>query len=652
MLFFGADAAMPYNMSAWRSGSLTDQYNLSTGFYNITLPGTAEATNYLLYATATDGTKYYGGYRNISLNFTDTDTEVNFTAWPLMSTDWGTLNSNITMNDATDWARINISTARQTFNLVNGTGLLNEISAHIEVTVDYTNYNATEFTFMMGIAQGASSSFYVPLINATGIKEINVYSMNYAPKRVGTRTAAQILANNNITLNNFDPEDIDKALAASNIIMELYISNSTCDVPNPTTGCRIGSSENMGDHDPFGAIIGGGKLSFRMGTGGILIHYVNVNLLASGPPDALFDGSTSETTTGDFNSALRFGSLGPTIYDFVLVSIPYTEGSSSTTGLDESAEVNISIPLFYDENLTGVMDWDNPIWNTTANGTSGGNLAGNHTHFSTFSSDWQTLMGNNTCVTNVSTFNVTNPCYIDKTNNRIWIRLPHFSGTKPNIVGSVITALPVATPDDTPGGGGLTTTDEWTDQKINSFTTITPGKPVIISDFEEDMGIKQIQIEVTNEAQDVRVTVTKYDSKPAAVSVAKPGKVYRYLQIETENLADNLDKATITIQVEKSWVSENSLEMDEVALFKFDESAEQWNELTTTFSEEDDTYYYYDIELTSFSYFAVGEKVVIEPGEGKEGELAEKIKDNKWMIIVVVVLIILVILYLLYKKKR
>ena len=62
---------------------------------------------------------------------------------------------------------------------------------------------------MLDTAQSGSATFSLPLLNRTGLKEINIYSMmNYAPKRVGTKTAAQIIANPNITLSQFDPGEI------------------------------------------------------------------------------------------------------------------------------------------------------------------------------------------------------------------------------------------------------------------------------------------------------------------------------------------------------------------------------------------------------------------------------------------------------------
>jgi hypothetical protein len=48
MIYLGENAGMPYNMSAWYDQS--DNYNLTSGFYNITLPGPAESATYILFA--------------------------------------------------------------------------------------------------------------------------------------------------------------------------------------------------------------------------------------------------------------------------------------------------------------------------------------------------------------------------------------------------------------------------------------------------------------------------------------------------------------------------------------------------------------------------------------------------------------------------
>ncbi|MCK4521766.1 MAG: hypothetical protein KAU20_04270, partial [Nanoarchaeota archaeon] len=61
MLF--QDHPIPYNLSAWDCGAGgcgTDEYNATTGFYNITLPGAAMGANIMMFATVRNGTDYYG----------------------------------------------------------------------------------------------------------------------------------------------------------------------------------------------------------------------------------------------------------------------------------------------------------------------------------------------------------------------------------------------------------------------------------------------------------------------------------------------------------------------------------------------------------------------------------------------------------------
>ena len=200
------------------------------------------------------------------------------------------------------------------------------------------------------------------------------------------------------------------------------------------------------------------------------------------------------------------------------------------------------------------------------------------------------------------------------------------------------------------GGGGGTT-------KSNTFTKITPGNVSIMKNFDKETGIKEIQINVNNPAQNVRIIVTKYDGKPAEVSVEKTGKVYQYMQIKTENLGDKLEKAVVKIKVEKSWTSENGLDKDKIALFKFNENSKKWDELSTVYDTSDDTYDYFDVELTSFSYFAISEKTVAEE-EGEEvgvdttpsGDLDEGTRDLTWLWAVIAVLVVLVAIVMNRKK--
>ena len=202
------------------------------------------------------------------------------------------------------------------------------------------------------------------------------------------------------------------------------------------------------------------------------------------------------------------------------------------------------------------------------------------------------------------------------------------------------------------GGGGGTT-------KSNTFTKITPGNVSIMKNFDKELGIKEIQINVNNPAQNVKISVTKYDGKPAEVSVEKTGKVYQYMQIKTENLGNKLEKAVLKIKVKKSWISEKSLDKDKIALFKFDENSKKWNELSTIYDSSDSTYDYFDVELTSFSYFAISEKAVVEEEGGEvgvdttsSGDLDKETRKLTWWWVVIVVLVVFVLYVIMTRGKK
>lgn len=177
-------------------------------------------------------------------------------------------------------------------------------------------------------------------------------------------------------------------------------------------------------------------------------------------------------------------------------------------------------------------------------------------------------------------------------------------------------------------------------RKSHSWTLITPGVVTIMKDFDREIGIKQIQIDVNNPAQNVKITVTKHDGKPAEVSVEKSGKVHQYLQIGAENFDNTLDKATVEFRVGRTWAASVELGKNDIAVFRYNETSSRWDELTTNSTGEDATYYYYEVELDGFSYFAISEKSVVTEEESVLG--VEKSKLWLWILIAVVIIAIIV----------
>ena len=207
------------------------------------------------------------------------------------------------------------------------------------------------------------------------------------------------------------------------------------------------------------------------------------------------------------------------------------------------------------------------------------------------------------------------------------------------------------------GTGGTSGGAKTTPSQVNSFTKITPGAASIAKYSDPKIGLKQIEIEVNNEAQNVKITVTKYADRPANVSVSKTGKVYQYLQINATNLAGKLDKAKVKFKVEKSWTTSNNIDKEKVIVSKFNESASKWNELSTTYASEDATYYYYDAEVTSFSYFAISEKAVVSGGDtggtGVSGEPTAKQETSLiWLWVLIAVVVVIAVGYLIKRKNQ
>jgi len=201
----------------------------------------------------------------------------------------------------------------------------------------------------------------------------------------------------------------------------------------------------------------------------------------------------------------------------------------------------------------------------------------------------------------------------------------------------------------TGGGGGGTTTKS----VVNSASEIKPGAATVMKYSDPVVGVKEISIEVNNPAQNVKITVTKEAGKPAVVSVAKTGKVYQYIHIETQNLADKLDKATVQFKVEKSWATTNNVDKSNVIVSKFDETAKKWNGLTTTYVSEDTTHYYYNVDVTSFSYFAISDKSTVAAGEEETTATGEEGGGSLlWLWILIGVVIVVAIGWGVGKKKK
>lgn len=424
-MVFGGQT-MPYNMSAW--DARTDIYNSSGGLYNITLQGTSMNSNVLIFALAQIGGDHYGAFRNASPTAGTDIFGFNFILYKLT----GSIGT-IAVNTATG-GTIDFNMSKTRFSFVNSSNdVLTTATGHLEVELDYSNLDSSmpDFTWMLDVQQSDEGSFTLPLLNYS-VKKLNMFTQAYAPLKL-TYTAAQIAVGQvNITMRQFNPGGIDSDFTG--IDMEMLKSSAVCDAPDPPIEeCVLagGEAKDESEFKPLNSVVSGGKISFRIKKDNIVIHYKNVDMIASGPPDAAFDESARSSSSGNMQEEIwRFGSLGPDIYESVLIGFPYS-------GIDDSQAMNISLPYLYDNS------WD-VLWNTSINGTGG--ITANLSDYSDYNETWFSGI-------NCSKTDKTQLCFVNTTTDTMWIQLPHFSGVGPSVRG---TASPSSSTPSSGGGGGTT----------------------------------------------------------------------------------------------------------------------------------------------------------------------------------------------------
>ena len=433
---------IPYNVSAMEEGE-TDIYDPTTGLFNITLGGSAggDGLSMMMMAVANDSEgNYYLGFQNLSLGYSESEVEgTNFSIYPAL----GSVMRDVTLEDVDGGQNyINISVPKFPFWVQSNGSNLTSLNAHVEVDVDYTDYGGPEFTWMMdkNPSNGNAHVIYLPLINISGVEKFNIYSQMYAPiskeYSINNLQSEPVIVN----LSQFNPGGIEDSIDSGLLQIKMYISNSTCSVPYPPSSCSSGGSDTMDNFKPMSLVVGGGALDIEMSltTNGIAVRYVNVDMMASGPPDAEFDLSATSATSGDaFENAWRFGSMGPDIYDKILLGMPYAD--SGAGGLNEDGDINVSIPTLYND------DWES-IWNTS---DGVGNLP---SYYTDYNEGIYAGLVNGTGVICGTTYNSSNACSINTTANMIWIEIPHFSGVRPTVTGTATAAAAASPGGSSPSG--------------------------------------------------------------------------------------------------------------------------------------------------------------------------------------------------------
>jgi len=433
------DWALPFNLGNETGDGNEDVYNLSTGWYNITLPATVASSYLLLRAYVRNETGFYMGSANVSASLGNLSASVlNFSMQPMIQGQTRIISSN---NVSDRWNSTDIvNTTSVLFRLVSNGELLSNENPFVEVKREL---NGQDYNQMIN---GQSGLFNISLVEGESIKKLVIYSQQYAP--ISTPVSASVLNGStntstitcsngvcNITMRSFG--NYDPLGKNASFMMQMLKSNETCNVPNPPEYCDLcadeGDDDNASgeiqkdDFSPFKAILKGDislMIKSQTSEGWIYVYYANVDLLASGPPDAAFS-TESEKTDGGLAAAWQFGSQGPEIYDYVLVGMPLNQTLVNKT-------VKVDIPLLYDNEF-------NVIWNATAGDTI--DIIRNDSTLNTSYGDYlgtqyEAYLNGTGVLCDPNNPTLSNGIgYKDVSNCTIWIKIPHFSGVGPEVTG-------------------------------------------------------------------------------------------------------------------------------------------------------------------------------------------------------------------------
>lgn len=162
------------------------------------------------------------------------------------------------------------------------------------------------------------------------------------------------------------------------------------------------------------------------------------------------------------------------------------------------------------------------------------------------------------------------------------------------------------------GGGGSSSAAASTPSTTASKTLIVdsfvPDKPNVVKLTSENIGFKEISVDIASKVNAVEIKVVKTDSAPAEVTKAVEGKVYQYIEIKHDKLTDNnIKSAKVKFTITKKWTADNGVSKANVVLKRFKDGS--WTDMKTTLSSESSAEITYEAELPGLSVFAIGEAV-------------------------------------------
>ncbi len=173
------------------------------------------------------------------------------------------------------------------------------------------------------------------------------------------------------------------------------------------------------------------------------------------------------------------------------------------------------------------------------------------------------------------------------------------------------------------GGGGTGGSPEAQKNVANKDTTqvfIASGKNVIFNFKNNVTVVNSISFESKKTMGKTTAITEDLKNKSSLVSELPEGIVYKSFNIWVGNAgygeSDNVMNATMNFSVGKSWVTNNSINVSSISLYKYDDEKKEWMKLPVNLANEDDQSLHFTAKVPGYSSF------VITGQKGKQSTLA------------------------------
>ena len=444
---------------------------------------------------------------------------------------------------------------------------------------------------------------------------------NYYNFTINRTSFGQAYYNITIYANDTELNNENKTTVALNVYFDRTYPNASTPI-FPTTGANLSDTITFNASATDNSVLKISGLFFNLTNGSASTTQINITI-----------GEQSAGTLY-WNGTLNVSQLGDGLYNLTVYANDTANNLNKTTVVQNIRIDNTAPGLAFSCTPNPVDEGDTITCSCSATDTG----SGINTSYGTSGLSYTSKPSTSSTGTHTVTCSS-----MDRAGNSVSATTKYTVGTGTSSGGG--------------GGGGGTTT---VPSQSQSWASIAAGESKEMTSIPVAYGVEKITVQAAEAATGAKLTVMKYDSKPSTVET-KSGKVYRYLQIKSENL--QLEKATVSVIVQNSWMNENNLGKNDVSIFKFDDSAKKWNELSTTYVKSDTTYSYYNAVVTSFSYFAIADKAsaaaetttpAAEETTPSEGAAAEEttVSAWSWILTVIVIIVVVIIGYFGYKAYK